>query len=332
MTKQWTPDQLLTLMRGYQSACVIAAAADLDIFTLLAAKELTAREAAGKLQADLRGTTILLDALVGLELLEKHADSYHLSPDLAQMLTQAASRNVVAMIQHQANCLRRWVQLAAVVKTGKSAERTASIRGAAADEAAFIDAMHCHSAPLAEQLVNSMQPLAFRHLLDIGGATGTWTVAFLRAVPNATATLFDLPHVIPMAEKRMAAEGLTERVKLISGDFYTEDLPKGADFVWLGAICHQNSRQQNRELFHKVQAALEPGGCVVIRDILMDDSRTRPTAGALFAINMLVATEAGGTYTFEELREDLESAGLTDATILCRGEFMDSLVRAGKPR
>ena len=332
MPRQWTPEQVLELARGYQSACVIAAAADLDIFTLLTAKELTAREAARKLQTDLRGTTILLDALVGLELLEKHAESYHVSPDLPQMLTQAASRNVLAMIQHQANCLRRWVQLATVVKTGKPAERIDSIRGAVADEAAFIDAMHCHSAPLAEKLVDSMQPLAFRHLLDVGGATGTWTVAFLRAVPGAIATLYDLPHVLPMAEKRMAAEGLTERVKHVTGDFYTDDLPKGADFVWLGAICHQNSRQQNRELFHKVLAALEPGGCVVIRDVLMDDSRTRPTAGALFAINMLVATEAGGTYTFNELREDLESAGFIDSIVLCRGEFMDSLVRAGKPR
>ena len=117
----------------------------------------------------------------------------------------------------------------------------------------------------------------------------------------------------------------------MGGDFYEDPLPQGADLAWLGAIIHQNSREQNRALLAKVYEALAPGGQVVIRDVIMDPSRTRPVMGALFAIMMLLATDAGGTYTFEEVSEDLSATGFIDATLVRRGEFMDSLIRATKP-
>jgi predicted O-methyltransferase YrrM len=183
---------------------------------------------------------------------------------------------------------------------------------------------------VAAQVVAELAPLNFRHLLDIGGASGTWTIAFLRAVPEACATLFDLPDVIPMAKRRIAEAGLTDRVKFAGGDFYTDDLPASADFAWLGAITHQNSRQQNRQLFAKIYAALDKGGAVVLRDVVMDPSRTRPEAGAMFAINMLVATKGGGTYTFEEYQLDLADAGFADVTLLRQNAFMNSLIRALK--
>ena len=103
------------------------------------------------------------------------------------------------------------------------------------------------------------------------------------------------------------------------------------DLAWVSAIAHQNSREQNRRLFSAVLAALAPGGQILVREILMDESRTSPASGALFAVNMLVGTEAGGTYTFAELRDDLEAAGYTDAAILHRGEWMNSVLGAAKP-
>ena len=99
----------------------------------------------------------------------------------------------------------------------------------------------------------------------------------------------------------------------------------------MSAIVHQNSRDQNRRLLHKVFQALVPGGRIAIRDILMEESRTSPVAGALFAINMLVATEGGGTFTFNELREDLESAGFDQMAVTRQDEGMNSVVIARKP-
>jgi hypothetical protein len=191
--------------------------------------------------------------------------------------------------------------------------------------------MHNVSAPLADQVVADLGPLRFRHLLDVGGASGTWTIAFLRAGPQATATLFDLPEVIPLARERIAGARLTDRVTLRGGDFDVDPLPAGADFVWLSAIVHQNSRAQNRHLFAKAHDAMTAGGTLAIRDIVMDDSRTEPVEGAIFAVHMLVATEGGGTFTFDELSEDLAAAGFASVTMTRRGRYMDSVVRAVKP-
>jgi len=217
-----------------------------------------------------------------------------------------------------------------VVQTGHPVERRPSIRGEDRDEAAFIGAMEVVSGPVAADIIDELGPLEFSHLLDVGSASGTWTIAFLRAHPRATATLFDLPHVIPMAEKRLSEAGMGGRVKLVGGDFLADPLPTGADLAWVSAIVHQNSREQNRYLFSSVADALREEGQILIRDVLMDPSRTSPVSGALFAINMLVATEGGGTFTFDELREDLEAAGFADVDLLRSDEWMDSIIRAVK--
>ena len=327
----WTADGLLSLGRSYQAAAVFAAAADLELFDALAGGSLTAKAMARRLRCALRGLIILLDALVAVRLLNKRGDRYALPKGGAALLTADGPKSILAMAQHQANCLRRWAQLAKVVKRGRPAERIPSLRGAAGDAAAFIGAMHNISAPVADRIIQAMQPLRFKHLLDLGGASGTWTIGFLRACPTAAATLFDLPHVIPMARRRLAAAGLGRRVKFAAGDFMADPLPQGADLAWVSAIVHQNSRAQNRALFAKVFQALIPGGRIAIRDVLMKRTRNRPVAGALFAVNMLVATEGGGTFTFEELREDLEAAGFRRVRVQRRDEAMNSIVVATKP-
>jgi len=326
----WTADEILALGRSYQGAAVLAAAADLDLFSALASAPLDAAELARTLECDLRALTILLDALVGLRLLEKAGSRYVLPAGLNAFLTPDGARSILAMAQHQGHCLRNWAQLSRVVKTGRAAERIPGVRGKAGDQEAFIGAMHNVSAPSAEQVIQAVRPLQFKHLLDIGGASGTWTIAFLRACPSAQATLFDLPHVIPMARRRLVAAGLEQRVKLVAGDFVTDAMPLGADLGWVSAIVHQNSRVQNRALFTKVYAALVPGGRIAIRDILMEEDRTRPVAGALFAVNMLVATEGGGTFTFAELREDLRAAGFGEVALAHQDEAMNSIVVARK--
>jgi precorrin-6B methylase 2 len=326
----WTADDLLALGRNYQSAAVLGAAADLELFSPLASAPLNAGELARVLECDERGLAILLDALAALQLLEKAGDRYGLAAGLEALLTPGGPQSILAMTQHQARCLRNWAQLASVVKSGRPAQAIASVRGEMGEQEAFIGGMHNISAPVAGEVIQAVQPLRFKHLLDIGGASGTWTLAFLRACPTAQATLFDLPHVIPMAERRLAAAGLSGRVRLVPGDFYTDALPPGADLAWVSAIVHQNSREQNRALFAKVFEALAPGGRIALRDILMEESRTRPAAGALFAVNMLVATPHGGTFTFAELREDLAAAGFVQAAVLRQDEAMNSVVVAVK--
>lgn len=332
MAKKWTAQEVLDIARSFQPACVLTAGAVLDVFTPLHEKSMTAQALARELGTDPRATAMLLDALVALELLTKRDNHYAVPADVARLLTEGSPDNILPMVRHLSNCLRRWVQLSEVVQRGRCAETGPSIRGAAADQADFIGAMENVSEPVAAGVVDRLRPLAFRHVLDVGAGPGTWTIALLRAVPEAQATLFDLPAVVSMAERRITEAGLGDRVTAVGGDYYTDDLPDGADMAWLGAICHQNSREQNRALFAKVHKALEDGGAVIIRDIVMDPSRTRPDTGALFAINMLVATEAGGTYTFDEYREDLCEAGFGEVVLVHQEESMNCLIRAKKER
>lgn len=330
MTKPWTAQEILDLSRSFQPVCVLTAAAALDVFSPLHTKPLTAGELACELSTDLRATTILLDALVALKFLSKQDEEYNVPEDVARLLTEQSADNVLPMIRHLANCLRRWAELPKVTQTGKCAETGPSVRGADADQADFIGAMNTISRPVADKIIDKIEPSKFRHMLDISGGPGTWTIAFLRAAPEARATLFDLPAVVSMAEKNFAEAGFTDRVSLAGGDYYTDALPEGTDLAWLGAICHQNSRQQNRDLFANVHNALDDDGVIVIRDVIMNPSHTSPAGGALFAVNMLVATEAGGTYTFDEYREDLCAAGFVEVELVHRDEFMNSLIRARK--
>jgi hypothetical protein len=330
MAEPWTANGLLEKVRGFQGACVIAAAAELDVFTALDSRPATAAALAGRIGSDPRATAVLLDALVALDLLETQGDTYEVPPDVAELVAETSPTNVLPGVRHLANCLRRWAQLARVVKTGRPAETVPSVRGEAGDRESFIGAMNNFTASLAPEIIQKLIPLRFERLLDIGGASGTWTIAFLRAMPGATAVLFDLPQVVPLARKRLARAGLADRVTLMDGDYTTDTLPGGVDFAWLSAVVHQNSREQNRALYRKIYIALTAGGSLVIRDIVMDASRTRPAGGALFAVNMLVGTEGGGTFTYSEFEEDLKSAGFSDVRLLHHDESMNSLIRAGK--
>jgi hypothetical protein len=321
-------EQILDMMRAYQVPCLLAAAADLDLFEKLAPESRTAAEVAAAVGCDLRAVTILLDALAAIEVIVKQDERYSLSPQLAPFLCEAFPQSVVAMLRHQANCLRNWSRLPWTVHSGKPEYPGPSIRGEDADKASFIEAMHVVSRGVADELVQEIHPGRVRCVLDLGGASGSWTTAWLKAEPQSRAIIFDLPHVIPMAQARFATSPFADRVELCAGDFSIDDLPKGADLAWVSAIIHQNSPEQNRELYRRIAAALEPHGWIFIRDIVMEPSRTAPVAGALFAVNMLSATEEGNSYCLTEIQEDLQSAGFTDVQLVRHDEGMHSIVRA----
>jgi predicted O-methyltransferase YrrM len=324
-------EQILEMMGGFRPACVLGAAAELDLFTVIGQQALSLGTIAEQVRGDRRAIRILLDAVTALGLLDKHDRLYQVPTSLQPLLIQGGPKCILPMIWHSMAILRGWSQLAWVGRAGIPAPRTASIRGAEADRAAFVAAMHTVSGPIAEGLVARLGPPQFRHLLDVGGASGTWTLALLRAVPGARATIFDLPDAIQQAETRLAESELADRVRLVAGDFYVDPLPKGADYVWLSAIIHQHSRQHNRELFAKIFAALESGGRVGVRDMVMDRSRTRPVAGALFAVNMLVNTDSGDTYTLDEISEDLQAAGFVEPRLAVPADDMQAVVEARKP-
>jgi hypothetical protein len=321
-------EQLLEMMRGYQLSCVIAAAVDLRVFERLSGQPRAARDIASDSGCSERGMVILLDALAAIGLIQKNEDGYVVPDQLGPYLRKDSSKSIIPMLRHQGVCLRRWSRLPWIVHSGSPAAAEPSLCGEEADQEAFIQAMHVVSRNVAPQLIPEINPGGFRCVLDLGGASGSWTLAWLESEPQARAIIFDLPHVIPMARARLSESRVADRVDFVAGDFYTDPLPKGADLVWVSAIIHQNSRAQNRDLFARIAEAIEPGGRIYVRDIVLDASRTAPVHGALFAINMLTATEGGNSYTFEEIESDLAGAGFANVELVRRHEGMHSVVRA----
>ena len=132
-----------------------------------------------------------------------------------------------------------------------------------------------------------------------------------------------------MARDRVQAAGMLDRVELVAGDFYKDELPPGHDLALLSAIIHQSSYEQNEALYGKIYRAMGPGGRIVVRAHVMSADRTRPLEGALFAVNMLAGTEGGGTYTFDEIKEGLTAAGFTQINLI-QTKGMFSLVEGFK--
>jgi len=315
---------------SFMKSRAILTAAELDVFTVLG-RHPTAKGLAGKIGLDARATTRLLDCLVGLGFLEKHHSEYRLT-EKGALLSSEHPETVLPMVLHTNHLWARWSCLTEVVRRGSAAVQSGREREPAHEHRkTFVDAMHTVAKGLSAEIADGYDLSRFRRLLDIGGASGTYTAAFLAKNPSMTAVLFDLEAVIPIAHERLQAQGLLERVELVEGDFYKDELPKGCDLAFLSAIIHQNSPEQNVELYRKVFRALLPGGVILIRDHIMDETRTRPVAGALFALNMLVNTPGGDTYTFQEVKEGLEAAGFENVGLLRWGERMDSLVEARKP-
>ncbi|MBM4314813.1 MAG: methyltransferase domain-containing protein [Deltaproteobacteria bacterium] len=321
-------EAMMEMMRGYQVPCLLAAAVDLELFEKLAPTPMTAEEVAAAADCDLRGVTILLDALAAIRVIVKNDETYAIPRELAPFLRETSPQSVLAMLRHQANCLRNWSRLPWTVRSGKPDRPGPSIRGEEADRISFIQAMHVASRGVADELIQEINPGDVRVVLDLGGASGSWTTAWLKAAPQARAVIFDLPHVIPMARESLASSPFAGRIELCAGDYNTDELPKGADLAWVSAIIHQNSPDQNRALYRRIAAALAPKGRIYIRDIFMEPSRTAPVSGALFAVNMLSATEAGNSYRFTEVEEDLRSAGFGEVELFRRHEGMLSIVRA----
>lgn len=325
-----TEDSILELARSFMASRVLLSGAELDLFTLLAKESLTAEEIAVAAKAKLRGIVILLDALSALGFLVKKDGRYHSEPSVAPLLSATAPDSILPMVLHMGTVWQNWSQITDIV-LGKTMPGLKTKGALAKDNRkAFIGAMHVAASKAAPEVVAAINPGQARRLLDVGGGSGTYTLAMLSAMPEMKATLFDLPPVIEMARDRVHAVDMLDRVELVAGDFYKDELPPGHDLALLSAIIHQSSSEQNEVLYGKIYRALDSEGRIVVRDHVMSSDRTQPLEGALFAMNMLAGTEGGRTYNFDEIKEGLKASGFTRINLI-QTKGMFSLVEGFKP-
>ncbi len=309
------PDTIREIAYSFQASRTLLTAFELGIFSALGNHESSSGEIARTLGTDRRATDRLMNALVGMGLLGKQGDRFRNSPSSARYLVPT-SPDFMSGLMHTVHLWDTWSTLTDAVRRGTSVpERERHYRDETDWTEAFIAAMHYRARAQASQTAARMDLSGVSRILDVGGGSGAFTVAFLTAKPGATATVFDLPEVLPLTERYSSVEGLLDRIKLVAGDYTTDELPTGYDLVFLSAIIHSNSSEQNAKLVEKCACALNPQGRLVVQDYIMDEERTSPVAGAMFALNMLVGTIAGDTYTEREVRDWMTRAGLSQVTL-----------------
>ncbi|MFC1540355.1 methyltransferase [Gemmatimonadota bacterium] len=296
---------------GFRVSRIILTGFELGIFTALAGGEKSAAEVAGEIGADPRATDRLMNALCAIGLLTKKGDRFHNRETTRRFLTDE-SPDYLAGIGHQANLWHRWSTLTEAVRAGGAVEsRPVGERG---EEwlRSFIGAMHDRGVKQGPAMIAAIDLEGVNRVLDLGGGPGDFAMAFVRTDEAITATVFDLPQVIPLTRTYVEAAGLSDRVDTLAGDFLLDDIGSGYDLIFISAIIHSLSPDDCQFLLRKCAESLEPGGRIVISDWVMSEDRTEPPEGALFALNMLVNTREGDSYTEAEIHGWFGEAGLVD--------------------
>ena len=299
------PDDIGEMIRGFMPSRAILTALELDLFTAIGDGS-TATQIAGKIQCAVRATEMLLNALVSLKLLQKSGNTYTNSPLAARFFVEGTPDSARMAQLHIANIWKSWSTLTEAVKAGTSvAPRTGN-----GSVKPFIAAMDHNARGRARALVQAVEVNGAKRMLDLGGGSGAYSIAFAKAAPGLQAEIVDLAEVLPIAQEHIRKAGMADRITTRAGDMLTVPLDAGKyDLVLLSAICHMFSPEENRQLIGRAYQALAPHGRLVISDFILEPDKTAPRFGALFALNMLVNTRAGASYSEPEYDAWLKEAG-----------------------
>ena len=305
------PDDLQEKIRGFQESRVILTAIELDVFTAVGAGA-TAADVAAKIGADTRATEMLLNALVAVGLLTKQGDIFHNTPVTARYFVAGAPDDARAALMHTVHLWQRWSTLSDCVRAGTSVTYQDPAERGDHWTRAFIAAMHRNAAERAPHVVRTVGTEGVERMLDVGGGSGAYSIAFATAGEKLRAELLDLPAVCKLAQGYIEKAGLSGRITTRTGDLRTDDFGSGYDLVFVSAICHMLSEEENMDLIRRCRQALGPGGRLVIQDFILEPDKTAPKSAALFSLNMLVGTERGASYSEPEYATWMREAGFAN--------------------
>jgi len=306
------PDDISEMIRGFMPSRAILTALELDAFTAIGNGS-SARQVAGKIQCAVRATEMLLNALVSLKLLQKSGETFTNTPLAARFFVEGTPDSARMAQLHINNIWKRWSNLTEAMQTGTSVGPERDDRWTKP----FIAAMDHNARARARAIAQAVGMNGARRMLDLGGGSGAYSIAFAKASPGLHSEIVDLADVLPIAQDHVRRAGLADRITTRSGDMLTVPLEAGTyDLVLLSAVCHMFSPEENQQLFARVYRALAPRGRLVVSDFILDGTKTAPRFGALFALNMLVNTRAGASYSEPEYTAWMNKAGFADAKLV----------------
>lgn len=312
------PAILMQLAFAFTQTKILHSAVELDLFTLLDEGVNTAAEIAQAAKANERGVRMLLNALTGLKVIDKSGERYTLTDAARTFLSKKSPAYMGDWVLHMEQLNEPWDHLTEIVRTGKPARNVTSEKHGAEFFSKFVGSLYVMGKPGADAAARSIvENRRGLKVLDIGAGSGVWGIAFAQCDPEARVTVADFPQVIEVTKRFVADNGLTNRFDYLPGDFRESDFGEAKfDVATLGHIVHSEGERQSKQLFRKIRRALKPGGRLVIGEFLADDERKEDVFALLFAINMLVNTEEGDTFSASEIQQWLREAGFAETELL----------------
>ena len=310
--KAVTPMKFVNDLWAARFSLALAAAVELDIFTLIAQGNRTASDVAKALKAPKRGVERLLDALVGMDYLTKKANQFGLTPVADTFLVRTKPSFMGAMARESQMTLPGWMKMAEVIRTGKP-----MVAIDAAEGREFFPELVKAIFPLtyagASALVQALPKARLgkiERVLDVAAGSAAWSLPFAQANPNIRVTALDYPEVTPVARQYAQQLGVSGQYDYLEGDLRQIDFgQKQYDVVILGHIIHVEGEKWGKNLIAKSYKALKPGAILVIAEMIPNDTRTGPPFPLLFGLNMISHTAEGDVFTMAQYKQWLKQAG-----------------------
>ncbi len=302
---------------GYAPPMIINAAVRHGVFDQLDGGAKTAQELADAAGVPLRGIRIIANALVGIDLLAKDADGrYSLTPESAAFLVSKKPSFLGRLFWHTTTqIMPRWSGLPEIVEHGKPVGGVNNEAGGVEFFQQFVEDLFPLSYPAAMALAAELKvaeaasPVS---VLDLAAGSGVWSIALAQSSPKVTVTAVDWPGVLEVTQRMATRLGVADRYTFVAGDLGLADFGHGHNIATLGHILHSEGEARGRELIEKTFTALAPGGTIAIQEFLVDPQRAKNYMGLIFAVNMLVATDDGDTFSFEEIASWLRETGFVN--------------------
>jgi 3-hydroxy-5-methyl-1-naphthoate 3-O-methyltransferase len=316
-SNQVTPERIMQFAWGYVPPLILEAAIRHRVFDVLDSGPKAINDVQKETDASERGLTAIMNALVGLNLLAKDDQGrYSLTPESAAFLVSTKPGFQGGLIRHcSEQLIPKWLHLNEIVASGKPVESVNQEAAGSDFFQNFVNDIFPMSYPAAQTLARhlNMNGGGEVRVLDLAAGSGVWGIALAQASDRVRVTAVDWPEVIPVTRKTVGRFGLSDRFSYIEGDLLKADFGSNHTVATLGHILHSEGEARSRELLSKTFGALATGGTIAIAEFLVNPDRRGPVNGLFFAVNMLVNTDNGGTYSFEEISGWLTEAGFTNA-------------------
>ncbi len=337
--KPVTPERLMQIAWGYSLPIMIEAAIKTRAFDVLdSAGALTAEQLAEKTGASARGLRMVLNALASVELLRKDAQGkYSLTPESATFLVTTKPGFQGGIFKHlTTQLIPKWMLLTDIVRSGKPATAV-NEQNAGGEEffASFVEDIFPMSYSAARSLADELKLASATtpvKVLDLAAGSGVWGIALAQKSPQVRVTAVDWAGVLPVTRRIAQKHGVADRFNYIEGDINSVNLGSGYDVATLGHILHSEGEPRSRSLLKRTFEALAPGGTIAIAEFLANDDRSGPPNAMIFAVNMLVNTERGDTFTFPEISGWLKEAGFIEPRTFDARGGPSPLILANKPK